>query len=447
MATISPKNPGPSTQELIRNHSGNPIHTNEKASFRADLMEVLKLFLPLGFIAFGGPTAHIAILHERFVEKHRWLDEDQFLELMAVGQGLPGPTSTQMVVSTGTFKAGILGGLLAFTLWNLPSFIILVLAGLGVRTFFNADEEPAWMSGLAPAAVALVCVASFKLGKKVVNGEPTKLKISLALTSSLVTLLINGDKNINPTNSTWLFPLMLVVGGLAVLAHSHFWPKKDQSSTTGKDSKDGAVSTVLRFDEDQKIEEGANATTGIDIVQESAYKKVNILPIVGAVIAVCWLIGLVLLVTIRRNTDSNNKSGLFALFESFYRIGSIIYGGGQVVLPMLLNEVVDPGWVTKEQFFQGFALVQALPGPLFNFSAYLGCVYKGIPGAFVGWCGLFGPGVALIFAFLPFWERIRQVQWFKTFLIGVNSTAIGLVVAACVLLWQKGIETIGMLMQ
>jgi len=112
-----------------------------------------------------------------------------------------------------------------------------------------------------------------------------------------------------------------------------------------------------------------------------------------------------------------------------------------VVLPMLLNEVVDPGWVTEEQFFQGFALVQALPGPLFNFSAYLGCVYKGFPGAVVGWCGLFGPGIVLIFAFLPFWERVRKVKWFKTFLVGVNSTAIGLVVAACVVIWQKAAKS------
>eukprot|EP00639_Heterosigma_akashiwo_P036130 CAMPEP_0194719050 /NCGR_PEP_ID=MMETSP0296-20130528/10538_1 /TAXON_ID=39354 /ORGANISM="Heterosigma akashiwo, Strain CCMP2393" /LENGTH=223 /DNA_ID=CAMNT_0039620611 /DNA_START=114 /DNA_END=781 /DNA_ORIENTATION=- len=201
--------------------SGEKVNSSpsQQTSLSQDLIEVFKHFAPLGFLAFGGPTAHIALLHERFVEKHKWLDEEQFLELMAVGQGLPGPTSTQMVVSTGTFKGGILGGLLAFALWNLPSFVVLVLAGLGVRTFLDGDADPAWMSGLAPAASSLLFVACFTLGKKVTGGEPRTLKIALALTSALVTVLLNGDNNIDPAASAWLFPLLLVLGGLAVLAH------------------------------------------------------------------------------------------------------------------------------------------------------------------------------------------------------------------------------------
>ena len=122
-------------------------------------------FLPLGFLAFGGPTAHVAILHERFVVRKKWLDDARFLELLAVGQGLPGPTSTQMVVSTGTSRAGVLGGLLAFFLWNLPSAIILISAGLGISNFI--EGTPDWMIGLAPGAVSLVFIAAFKLCAKV----------------------------------------------------------------------------------------------------------------------------------------------------------------------------------------------------------------------------------------------------------------------------------------
>lgn len=123
-----------------------------------------------------------------------------------------------------------------------------------------------------------------------------------------------------------------------------------------------------------------------------------------------------------------------------YRIGSVIFGGGQVVLPLLQDEVV-PAWMTKNQFLQGLGLAQSMPGPLFNFSAYLGAVYKGVPGALVAYVGLFGPGVILIFAMVPFWARLRHNDTFKAILKGVNATAIGLVGAACITLWESAITT------
>ena len=126
------------------------------------------------------------------------------------------------------------------------------------------------------------------------------------------------------------------------------------------------------------------------------------------------------------------------IFEVMYRIGSIIFGGGQVVLPMLQDEVV-PAWMTKDQFLQGLGLAQSMPGPLFNFSSYLGAVYKGVAGALIAYCGLFGPGVILIFAMVPFWARLRHNLTFKVILTGVNATAIGLVGAACVILWESAI--------
>ena len=127
------------------------------------------------------------------------------------------------------------------------------------------------------------------------------------------------------------------------------------------------------------------------------------------------------------------------IFETMYRIGSIIFGGGQVVLPMLQDEVV-PHWMTKDQFLQGLGLAQSMPGPLFNFSAYLGAVYKGVPGALVAYVGLFGPGVILIFGMVPFWAAFRQNANFRAVLKGVNATAIGLVGAACVILWEPAIR-------
>ena len=123
-----------------------------------------------------------------------------------------------------------------------------------------------------------------------------------------------------------------------------------------------------------------------------------------------------------------------------YRIGSIIFGGGQVVLPMLQDEVV-PGWMSDNQFLQGLGLAQSMPGPLFNFSAYLGAVYQGVPGALVAYIGLFGPGVILIFGIVPFWANLRHNMTFRAILKGLNSTAIGFVGAACVTLWESAIST------
>ena len=130
-----------------------------------------------------------------------------------------------------------------------------------------------------------------------------------------------------------------------------------------------------------------------------------------------------------------------ALAESFYRMGSLVFGGGQVVLPMMLTEVVTPGWVTEKEFMDGFALMLALPGPMFSFSAYLGAAYWGVPGALIAFAGLFLPGVLVIYAVLPFWERVRTRPLVSATLVGVNATAIGLVVAAVFLLWDRAVDS------
>lgn len=129
------------------------------------------------------------------------------------------------------------------------------------------------------------------------------------------------------------------------------------------------------------------------------------------------------------------------IFEVFYRIGSIVFGGGVVVIPMLQNEVVPLGWVTNEQFFQGLGLTQSLPGPVFNFSSFLGATYKGLKGAIVAELGLFGPGYILIFAMLPFWSKVRHMAWFKAVLQGVKASAIGLIGSGCVFLYASAVKT------
>jgi chromate transporter len=370
------------------------------------MWEVFTTFWPLGLVAFGGPQAHVAILRDHLVEQRGWMDEEQFTELFAIGQGLPGPTSTQLVVSTALSRAGPLGGLMAFFLWNLPGLIVLTVCGILIETYVDPNNPPWYLVGLPPAAISLVFKAFYGFGMKL-----DTLGICLSLMSCMVAILINGDERIRPTSSQFVFPSLLVIGGILALLDSK---RKNPLGVYGSPS------------------------SGWDAKDESLMKRIGIPLWMGAFFFVVWLAVLILVICLVDVAKVDNV--YLEIFETMYRIGSIIFGGGQVVLPMLADEVI-PAWMTEDQFLQGLGLAQSMPGPLFNFSAYLGAVYRKVPGALVAFVGLFGPGIILIFAVVPFWARLRHIQWFKVVLSGVNATAIGLVGAACVLLWEAAIRT------
>ncbi len=357
------------------------------------LVEVGWAFLPLGWIAFGGPQAHIALLQERFVARRRWLDEQRFVELLGLGQGLPGPTSTQMVVAVGAARAGPLGGLLALFLFLLPAATIMALAGLGMTRFLSGEDRPAWLDGIQPATVALVAVAAWRLGRVVVN---TRLTMGLMLLGAAVTILSSL------ASQPWVFPATLALGGLV----SAVARRGRRRSGAGREPADADA---------------------------APRNNLGISPGVGALLLLLFFGLLAGLAGARLVFDWP----ALQWFESFYRTGSLIFGGGQVVLPLLLTEVVDTGWVTEQQFLDGFALMLALPGPLFSFSAYLGAIAGGVPGLLLALTGLFLPGVLVIYAVLPFWERVRRYPWAQIILTGVNATAIGLVVGVVFLLWER----------
>lgn len=350
------------------------------------LAEVAWAFLPLGWIAFGGPQAHIALLQERFVARRGWLDEQRFVELLGLGQGLPGPTSTQMVVAVGAARAGPLGGLLAFLLFLYPAATIMALAGLGVATFLDDGGRPQWLDGVQPATVALVAVAAWRLGIAVVN---TRLTMGLMLLGAVVTILVRQP---------WAFPAVLALGGMVT----------------------AVALRRQRFDE-------TNRTGSVPL------DNLGISRVAGALLLLLFFGLLAALILARLALDWP----WLQILESFYRTGSLIFGGGQVVLPMLSAEVVEPGWVTQQEFLDGLALMLALPGPLFSFSVYLGAIAGGVPGLLLAFVGLFLPGLLIIFGVLPFWERVRRYPWVRIALTGVNATAIGLVVGVVFLLWER----------
>jgi chromate transporter len=321
-------------------------------------------------------------------------------------QGLPGPSSTQLVVSCALSRAGPLGGIVALMLWNLPGLVMLTAFGIVIEAYVDPDDPPWFLIGLPPAAIALVFTAFYKFALLL-----DKLGTILALVSCLAAILINNDPNISPQSSQFVFPITLALSGIITYIDSK------RSKPYGTYPSPGA---------------------GWDVSNDEMTKRIGIPLWVGACIFVSWLV--ILLVSILLVNVTDITSVYLEIFETMYRIGSIIFGGGQVVLPLLQDEVV-PAWMTSDQFLQGLGLAQSMPGPLFNFSAYLGAVYKGVPGALLAFLGIFGPGVILIFAVVPFWARLRHNTTFKAVLRGVNSSAIGLVGAACVTLWESAIRT------
>eukprot|EP00546_Thalassionema_frauenfeldii_P019962 CAMPEP_0178897802 /NCGR_PEP_ID=MMETSP0786-20121207/1960_1 /TAXON_ID=186022 /ORGANISM="Thalassionema frauenfeldii, Strain CCMP 1798" /LENGTH=490 /DNA_ID=CAMNT_0020568415 /DNA_START=161 /DNA_END=1636 /DNA_ORIENTATION=- len=368
-------------------------------------LEVIQTFWPLGLVAFGGPQAHVAILRDHLVTQRGWMDEDQFTELFAIGQGLPGPTSTQLVVSTALSRAGAIGGLTAFFLWNVPGLVVLTVSLWGIAHDFieDPDNPPFWLAGLPPAAVSLVFKAFYGFCQKL-----DKLGLCLALVSGLIAIGINHDARIPPTSSQYVFPITLAVGGLITFL--------DSKRTKPFSSYDKPPSA------------------GWKVESDALMKRIGIPIWVGCLLFVLWAGVLTLTLCLVNLTDMHENVYL-EIFELMFRIGSIIFGGDQVVLPLLEDEVV-PSWMSRNQFLQGLGLAQSLPGPLFNFSAYLGAIIRATFGvALVVWAGLFGPGVLLIFAMVPLLgSRLRHVTAFRSTLI--DPVAIGLFGAACVILWE-----------
>ena len=204
----------------------------------------------------------------------------------------------------------------------------------------------------------------------------------------------------------WVFPAVLVLGGLTTLWTLRKEPPRAQDTTP-------------------------------DFSSDANLSNLGIPWPVGALLLLVFFGTLAGLILARLVWDW----APLELFESFYRMGSLIFGGGQVVLPMMLTEVVETGLVTEQQFLEGFALMLALPGPLFSFSAYLGAVSGGLLGALIAFLGMFLPGILVIFAVLPFWEKARRHALIGRLLTGVNATAIGLVVAAVFLLWERAVSS------
>jgi len=352
--------------------------------------EVFVAFLRLGLTSFGGPIAHLGYFHEEFVVRRRWLDEHTYVDLVALSQFLPGPASSKVGIAIGLSRAGYSGALAAWTAFTLPSAIALVLFGYGVASFRDVLGS-GWLHGLKVAAVAVVAQAVLTMMRAL---APDRERATLAVVAAAMVLAM-------PSSFGQIGAIVL--GAIVGLVLFRGVAPDDHASLPHPVSRAVAVAAIVVF--------------------------------------FALLIGLPLLAAAVPNHA-------LQLFDAFYRAGSLVFGGGHVVLPLLQAAVVPPGWVSNDAFLAGYGAAQAVPGPLFTFSAYLGTVMGPAPngwqGAILCLVAMFLPAFLLVIGPLPFWDGLRRRPWAQAALRGVNAAVVGLLLAALYRpVWTSGITNAG----
>lgn len=345
------------------------------AALKGTAGEVFTAFLKLGLTSFGGPIAHLGYFREEIVVRRKWLDEKGYGDLVALCQFLPGPASSQVGFALGLLRGGPLGAFAAWAAFTLPSAIILIIFAMAATTLDNPLGQ-GLLHGLKLVAVAVVAQAVWGMAKSMTPDQP---RIGIALVA-VVAVIFGG-----------IFGQLvaIVIGGLLGLVLC-----RAAAQQTGE---------LIAF--------GVSKSVGI----------------------VCLFAFLGLLFALPVLAGAFNSQGL-NLFDAFYRSGSLVFGGGHVVLPLLEAEVVRPGWVSDNSFLAGYGIVQAVPGPLFTFAAYLGAgmspAPNGILGAAICLVAIFVPGFLLLVGALPFWGSLNRFPLAQAAMRGANAAVVGVLGAA-----------------
>jgi chromate transporter len=337
--------------------------------------EVFAAFLKLGLTSFGGPVAHLGYFRDEIVVRRKWIDETGYGDLVTLCQFLPGPASSQVGFALGLMRGGPLGALAAWAAFTLPSAIILIIFAVAATALDNPLGQ-GLLHGLKLVAVAVVAQAVWGMAKSLTPDRP---RIGIGLIA-VVAVIFGG-----------------IFGQLAAIAVG------------------GLLGLVLCR---------AAAQQSGELVAFGVSKSVGI---------VCLLAFFVLLFVMPVLAGASNSQGLNQ-FDAFYRSGSLVFGGGHVVLPLLEAEVVRPGWVSDSSFLAGYGLAQAVPGPLFTFAAYLGAVMSpapnGILGAAICLAAIFLPGFLLLVGALPFWGSLNRLPLAQAAMRGANAAVVGVLGAA-----------------
>ena len=341
---------------------------------RGSALEVLLAFAKLGVSSFGGPIAHLGYFRAEFVERRRWLDERAFADVVGLCQFLPGPASSQTGFAIGLMRAGYPGGVAAWAGFTLPSAVLMVLFAYGAGGIADSPLGAGVLHGLKLVAVAIVAQAVWGMTRSLC---PDRTRASIAALSAVLVLLVSAS--IGQLAA-------IVAGAIAGLALCRGGPRTVPEAIAVPVSRRAGTAFLAAF----------------------------VLLLGAALVA--------------------RGSGIPALFAAFYRSGALVFGGGHVVLPLLRDAVVTPGWVSDNSFLAGYGAAQAVPGPLFTFAAYLGAVARVSPGPIAGAAlalvAIFLPGLLLLMGTLPFWGTLRAHPSAQAAMRGVNAAVVGLLGAA-----------------
>jgi chromate transporter len=338
--------------------------------------EVLAAFTKLGVSAFGGPIAHLGYFRAEFVSRRRWLAEAEYADLVALCQFLPGPASSQVGFAIGLQRAGPLGALAAWIGFTLPSVLLMTALAFGAAAMTGPLARGA-VQGLKLVAVAVVAQAVFGMARTLAP-DPRRAGIALGA-MLLVTVLPAMPAQLLAVAFGLLAGLLLCRDAEVTVLQAHAFPVSPKAGLA-------ALSAYLLL--------------------------LLAIPVLTLATGSPWL----------------------ARFDAFYRSGALVFGGGHVVLPLLKQAVVDPGWIGSDRFVAGYGAAQAMPGPLFTFAAFLGAAENGFPngvlGAAMAIAAIFLPGLLALLAILPFWSQLRRRRDAQAAVRGANAAVVGLLAVA-----------------
>lgn len=351
----------------------------------------LKDVLSFVLTSFGGPQAHLAILLNDFVKKRPYITEQQLMELNALAQILPGPTSTQTLVGIAYKVGGLRLALLTFLIWVLPSAAVMCFVAISYHTYKVNVTFSNVLNIIQPIALGIVAYAAFSFGKKILTTQTTWILAISAVAASLI------------LKNAYAFPILILLGGI--------------------------VSSAMETEPNE------------DVIRVKLFSNINPKKLIYFIGILLFFAALGALV---------NRTSFYSLpirlFENFYRNGILIFGGGQVLVPLMFTEFVEmKHYLTDTEFLSGFALQQAIPGPTFSFTSYLGAMalanngygfWGQIMGSLIAVVGINLPGLILILFIVPFWDDLKKISRIKKSLIGINAVAVGFMISAFLLLLQ-----------
>ena len=461
-----------------------------RSSLPNRLADVFYRSWDLGFIAFGGPPVHFQILHRRFVQgissrgkndensrhQRKWVDDQTYQELFGLCQGLPGPGSTKLGFCLAMIHAGVFPAILYFTLWSLPGAIGMYALSLGVQRIGQTLPGPVYalLTGLNASTVGIVALAAVQLATAAIKDKLTRILVIMGACAGLC------------YNALWYFPILMFIGGLTSViwdcwlqqrigkmqvrirrrnienapdpgetertasvplearASSQSVTATQRRPTASPGPNEAPAATQTQQPTIAEIRYGMN-TSRSRVAQPSTDTNFHAIPVKwGLSIIAAFFTTFIIVLSVRGTLKTPPRA--LDMFANMYLAGTIIFGGGPVVIPLLRSYVSSPQypWVSPRDFLLGLAIIQAFPGPNFNFGVYLGALalqHSNVStffGAVLGFIGIFVPGIVLAAGVQSLWRLLRTKPPIVSALRGINATAVGLVFTAVYRLWEIG---------